>query len=90
MLKPPRLVVARVRFRPHAHRHMNLQLSTTDIEPEAVTEAELQGIAELRARILTAQGRDAPLPEQVCTHGSVEPHTEPGSLHRAHAERLSL
>ena len=44
---------------------MSLQLSTADIEPEDVTEAELQGIAELRARILKAQGRDVPLPEQV-------------------------
>ena len=43
---------------------MSLQLSTADIEPDEVTEAELHGIAELRARILKAQGRDAPLPEQ--------------------------
>ena len=44
---------------------MSLQLSTADIEPDEVTEAELHGIAELRARILKAQGRDVPLPEQV-------------------------
>ena len=52
-------------LRGRSHTAMSLQLSTADIEPEDVTEAELQGIAELRARILKAQGRDVPLPEQV-------------------------
>ena len=70
---------------------MSLQLSTADIEPEDVTEAELHGIAELRARILKAQGRDVPLPEQVCTCHCVELQTISDRIPpRAHAKRLPL